>query len=105
MGNSRSRDASAGHGGGAHAGSRTANNSAHPQIRCYTCSGIFMTTQPAEHVRCPYCSTINGVSGGSAGPSAQGAPSGQANQAGASMTAASANALAAQLAAAGQSYQ
>ena len=36
-----------------------------PQIRCYSCQGIFTTTQPGQlhHVRCPYCSTINGVPG------------------------------------------
>ena len=36
-----------------------------PQIRCYHCQGIFTTAaarQPQlHHVRCPYCSTINGV--------------------------------------------
>ena len=34
-----------------------------PQIRCYNCQGIFTTAQMGalQHVRCPYCSTINGV--------------------------------------------
>jgi len=35
-----------------------------PQIRCYHCQGIFTTaSRPPQlhHVRCPYCSTINGV--------------------------------------------
>lgn len=34
-----------------------------PQIRCYQCQGIFTTVLPGalHHVRCPYCSTINGI--------------------------------------------
>jgi len=43
-----------------------------PQIRCYHCQGIFTTAvvrQPQlHHVRCPYCSTINGVPSQHAGP-------------------------------------
>ena len=43
-----------------------------PQIRCYNCQGIFTTAQMGalQHVRCPYCSTINGVPAG-ASPLAQ----------------------------------
>ena len=45
-----------------------------PQIRCYHCQGIFTTAvvrQPQlHHVRCPYCSTINGVPAQNAGPMA-----------------------------------
>jgi len=42
-----------------------------PTIRCYQCQGIFTTTQPGQpgHVRCPYCSTINGVPAASAAAS------------------------------------
>mmetsp|Transcript_21744 Transcript_21744/g.46836 ORF Transcript_21744/g.46836 Transcript_21744/m.46836 type:complete len:230 (-) Transcript_21744:417-1106(-) len=34
-----------------------------PQIRCYHCHGIFTSVLAGQthHVRCPYCSTINGV--------------------------------------------
>lgn len=34
-----------------------------PQIRCYHCQGIFTSVLAGQthHVRCPYCSTINGV--------------------------------------------
>mmetsp|Transcript_25725 Transcript_25725/g.56407 ORF Transcript_25725/g.56407 Transcript_25725/m.56407 type:complete len:212 (+) Transcript_25725:204-839(+) len=34
-----------------------------PQIRCYHCQGIFTSVlyRHTHHVRCPYCSTINGV--------------------------------------------
>lgn len=44
-----------------------------PQIRCYHCQGIFTTVLPGQlhHVRCPYCSTINGVpaqNGGTSNP-------------------------------------
>eukprot|EP00325_Prymnesiales_sp_UTEX-LB-985_P020936 CAMPEP_0174717076 /NCGR_PEP_ID=MMETSP1094-20130205/25795_1 /TAXON_ID=156173 /ORGANISM="Chrysochromulina brevifilum, Strain UTEX LB 985" /LENGTH=128 /DNA_ID=CAMNT_0015916965 /DNA_START=72 /DNA_END=455 /DNA_ORIENTATION=+ len=47
---------------------RGSNGGASPQIRCYNCSGIFTTTQPGQlnHVRCPYCSTINGITNGAA---------------------------------------
>jgi hypothetical protein len=32
-----------------------------PQIRCYNCQGIFEAQMGEQRVRCPYCSTINGV--------------------------------------------
>ena len=56
--------------------------------RCYQCQGIFTTTQGGQllHVRCPYCSTINGVpsssgAGGSAGSSLQGSQNNPLNAA------------------------
>jgi len=59
-----------------------------PQIRCYQCQGIFTTTQGGQllHVRCPYCSTINGVpsssgAGGSTGSSLQGSQNNALNAA------------------------
>jgi len=46
-------------------GSQVGQDLRSPQIRCYHCQGIFTTAvarQPQlHHVRCPYCSTINGV--------------------------------------------
>lgn len=40
-----------------------------PQIRCYHCQGIFTSALAGHthHVRCPYCSTINGVPAQGAG--------------------------------------
>lgn len=64
MGQRSSREASV-HNAEAHA---QRSSSSTPQIRCYTCSGIFMATQRVDHIRCPFCSTINGVP--SAGASA-----------------------------------
>jgi hypothetical protein len=72
MGARQSRDF--GHHGPAETAPRN-SSSATPQIRCYTCSGIFMATQRVDHIRCPFCSTINGVpnaggggGGGGGGP-------------------------------------
>jgi len=67
-----------------------------PQIRCYNCQGIFTTTQPGQlhHVRCPYCSTINGVpstGGGASGstPLAQLQAAAAASSSGGELSAAS----------------
>ena len=57
MGQSRSREWQA----SAQDHQQAARAGGTPQIRCYTCSGIFMTTQRVDHIRCPFCSTINGV--------------------------------------------
>jgi len=61
-GHSSSSSRSSQQGGGSAARGST------PQIRCYNCQGIFTTTQPGQlqHVRCPYCSTINGITSGQA---------------------------------------
>lgn len=42
---------------------RTQSANRSPQIRCYHCHGIFTSVLAGQthHVRCPYCSTINGV--------------------------------------------
>ena len=62
MGQRASASADRGQPAGNAAGASRDSGGAAPHIRCYTCSGVFMATQQADHIRCPYCSTINGVS-------------------------------------------
>jgi hypothetical protein len=63
-------------GGGSAEGAARAPPASSPQIRCYQCEGIFTTSNPGQnvhHVRCPYCSTINGVPGSGGSPPARAA--------------------------------
>jgi len=78
MGGRHSREASGGGAAYPEAQRGGAAGASTPQIRCYTCSGIFMATQRVDHVRCPFCSTINGVPGVGSAAAAAASPQSRA---------------------------